>query len=111
MRDGERDAHEAPAREARARREAPCQAAPQASPQAPARQAQAERVTVAARAADDASDTRELETGIASGISSLAGLLGLSFLGARNKRREKEQPAEKTQDEWNTIRVVLQNSR
>ena len=71
----------------------------------------AERVTVAARAADDASDTRELETGIASGISSLAGVLGLSFLGARNKRREKEQPAEKTQDEWNTIRVVLQNSR
>jgi len=69
-----------------------------------ATEADAERVTAAARAADDASDTRELEDGIAGGIGTLGGLLSLSFLGARRKRRETAGPSN---DDDGTQRITL----
>ncbi len=72
----------------------------------------AERVTIAARAADDASDSAEWKAGVATGIGSLAGLFGLSFLGGVRKRREEEEPRpqQRTQDAKNTISIVLKNN-
>ncbi len=72
----------------------------------------AEAVVTAARAADDASDSLEWKMGVASGIGSLAGLFGLSFLGATRKRREEAEPRQPNRkpDDKNTIRVVLKNA-